>query len=131
MEKIVNIQGRIESKKQKEQLRLKRGKIEAIQKVIQCSSCQLRCAMCGLHIKVTESHHDSDSPFEHSFCDSCRGEFEDFLSVSKGEKHSDVFWHNDAWVHMWKAWVNYRKAITGFINSPEFKLLVEELNKQA
>jgi len=122
MDKIVSIRDRIESKKQKNQIAQNRQKIEAIQKVIQCSFCHFRCAMCGHHIKVTDSLPDSSPGY--AFCEQCRGEYEDFLSISRGE-HSDVFWHNKEWVNMWSSWIKYRQGMTGFINSREFKLLYE------
>lgn len=122
MDKIVNIRDRIESQRQKKQIEQNRQKIDAIQKVIQCSLCHFRCAMCGLHIKATDFPPHSSPGY--AFCEQCRGEYEAFLAISKGE-HSDVFWHNKEWVNMWSAWIKYRQAMTSFINSPEFKLLCE------
>jgi len=87
--------------------------------------------MCGLRVKPGDASNDEDiSPLGLTFCKSCRDEFEDFLSVSKGDKESDVFWHNKAWTGMWAAWLNYRKAINVFTKSPEFKILIRELNRQ-
>ncbi|MFH1351575.1 MAG: hypothetical protein ABII26_11680 [Pseudomonadota bacterium] len=124
MDKIVNIQERLERNKHKRLLERDRGKIEAIQKVIQCSSCHFRCAMCGLYIKESESSSHTNHIQGYAFCESCGGEFEDFLTVSRGE-HPDLLWHNKEWVKMWSAWLNYRKAIDDFINSAEFKRLLE------
>ena len=131
MDKIVNIEKRIESRKQKKKLKEHRGKIVAIQKIVQCSSCHLRCAMCGVYLKEVDSPSDSVPTLEHTFCNGCRGEFEDYCSVFKDKKPSDIFWHNKEWENMWSAWLHYRKAITGFMNSPEFKLLLEELKTQS
>jgi len=129
MDKIVDIRKRIEGRKQKEQLKQYSGKVETIQKVVQCSSCHFRCAMCGIHTEMTDSSNDSDSSsLDLTLCESCRSEFDDFLSVSRGEKRSNVFWHNNEWFEMWSAWLDYRQAITDFMDSPEFELLVEELN---
>jgi transcription elongation factor Elf1 len=122
MDKVVNIEERIEGQKQKKQLERHRGKIEAIQKLIQCTSCHMRCAMCGHHLK---------DAFAFAFCENCRDEFDDFLSISKGEKPPDVFWHNKEWIDMLSAWLNYRQAVNGFMNSPEFRLLLEELDPES
>lgn len=130
MKKVVNIEGRIESRKQKKQLKLYRVKVDAIQKVIQCSSCHFKCAMCGLHEGETDSPYDSISSLGYTFCESCRGEFEDFLSISRGEKSPDLFWHNKEWINMWSAWLKYQQTIKGFMNSPEFNLLLKELDTQ-
>lgn len=132
MNNVVNIQKRIESRKQKEQLEQYRGKTWAIQKVIQCSSCHFKCAMCGLHFDMKDSSNKpAQSLLGFTFCESCREEYKDFLSISRGENQPDVFWHNKEWLHMWSAWLNYRQAITNFTDSDEFKLLLEELNKQS
>jgi hypothetical protein len=132
MDKVVNIEERIEGQKQKKQLERHRGKIEAIQKLIQCTSCHMRCAMCGHHLKDAVSSHDAlSSSFAFAFCENCRDEFDDFLSISKGEKRPDVFWHNKEWIDMLSAWLNYRQAVNGFMNSPEFRLLLEELDPES
>ena len=129
MEKVVNIKERIESKNQKKQLAKYRGKIESIQKLIQCSSCHFRCAMCGQHRGDEDSAFSApSSPSGLKFCEDCQGEFEEFLSISSRGKRPKVFWHNKEWVHMWSAWLNYRRAMNGFLNSSEFKLLLEEFD---
>ena len=129
MEKIVNIKERIESKKQKKQLAKYRGKIEAIKELIQCASCHFRCAMCGQLTDVKDPASGApSSPLGLKFCEDCQGEFEEFLSISSRGKRPKVFWHNKEWVHMWSAWLNYRRAMNGFLNSPEFKLLLEEFD---
>ena len=124
MDKIVDIKERLKLNKHKRRLERDREKIEAIQKVIQCSSCHFRCSMCGIQLKDTEASTHCASSSGYPFCESCRGEFEDFLAVTRGQR-SDTFWHNKEWVDMWSAWVDYRKALMEFINSPEFKLLFE------
>ena len=130
MDKIVDICDRIESKKQLKEAEKHRGKLEAIQKLIQCSSCHFRCAMCGHHVDATEASDDSPPvSIGFSLCPTCKGEFENFQSITEEGKASDVSWHNEEWVNMWSAWLNYRRAITGFINSPEFKMLMEELSR--
>lgn len=130
MDKIVDICDRIESKKQLKEAEKHRGKLEAIQKLIQCSSCHFRCAMCGHHMDATEASDDSPPvSIGFSLCQTCRDEFERFQSIAEEGEASDVSWHNEEWVNMWSAWLNYRRAITGFINSREFKMLMEELSR--
>ena len=132
VDKIVSLSDRLESKRHKKQISRYRGKIETIQKIIQCGSCQIRCAMCGLYLRKEESHKDiPHASMGLMLCESCRSEFDDFLSVSRGQQRSEVFWHNKEWVKMWSAWINYRKAMTAFVDSPEFKLLMEELKTRS
>jgi hypothetical protein len=61
-------------------------------------------------------------------CKDCGAEFEEFLAISGGEKKPELFWHNQEWLNIWSAWLNYRKAITAFIASPEFKVLLDEID---
>jgi hypothetical protein len=131
MKKIISLEERIEDKRQKERLEQYRGKIETIQKVLQCSACHLKCAMCGTQIEG--SGGSGCNVAVHSglqFCDSCGEEFREFLAIKKGQKEPDLFWHNKEWKEMWSAWLDYRKAMSAFLRSPEFKLLLEELNEQ-
>ena len=129
MEKIVNLKDRIENKRQREQIERYRGKIKSIQKVIQCASCHFRCAMCGLHSRPQERPESSDSEsLEFTLCESCRREYDEFISITRGEKKAEVFWHNREWLKMWSAWLSYRKSVDHFMDSSELKLLLEELN---
>ena len=127
MDKIVDINERIAREKQAQQLKLRREKVEAIQKVTQCSSCHFRCAMCGLHIRPDDQSSEALSTSSgFPLCESCRGEFDDYQSIARDKKPSDLFWHNKEWENMWSAWLRYQKAITGFINSREFQRLIED-----
>ena len=132
VDKIVSLSERLESKRHKKQIERYRGKTETIQKIIQCGSRQIRGSTCGLYLKkpetATEIPHTSMGLM---LCESCKSEFDDFLSVSRGQQQSEVFWHNKEWVKMWSAWINYRKAMTAFVDSPEFKLLMEELKTRS
>ena len=128
-DKIVSLRERLEDKKQREKLEQYRGKIETIQKMMQCSSCQMRCAMCGHHVGERDaSTHPPARSLGLTLCASCKSEYDDFLSLSRGKEQSDVFWHNKEWIKMWSAWLSYRQAMVAFVDSPEFKILLEELN---
>ena len=129
MDKIVNLTDRIESEKQKQKLVQFHGKVEAIQKVTQCVSCHFRCASCGQYLhEIEEAQSSSLSGHGYILCEGCKGEFEDFLSLSRNEKHSGLFWHNKEWKEMWSAWASYQEAIKDYIDSPEYKLLLKEMN---
>lgn len=132
MEKVININERLEIKKRKKQMQRYRGKIEAIHKLVHCSSCHQKCAMCGHQIGHKNSpDHSQAANFGIKFCEDCQGEFEEFISESRGKKRSQIFWHNQEWRHMWSSWLKYRQAINGFLDSPEFKLLSKEFETQS
>ena len=128
MDKVIDIQERLDRQRQGRQVREHRNKIQALQRVLQCTSCQFRCAVCGHHLNEAP---DAPGPLGYVFCDSCRGEFEAFLEISSGESSPDVFWHNEAWLEMWSAWLDYQQAIHRFMHSREFmKLVLPKAEKQ-
>jgi hypothetical protein len=129
MTKIVDIHAQLERKKKREHLEKYRGRMDSIQKVIQCSSCRFRCAMCGTQLPSAEP--PERRPLGLSFCSDCTAEFEEFVSVAKGKKPPEVFWHNQEWVEVWRAWLDYRKAVSAFVASKEYHLLVEELDSDS
>ena len=128
MNNVLNINDRLEEKRQKQQAEVHRHKIEAVQRSIQCSSCHYKCAMCGYHLETADSSCPSElSPSDLNLCKSCRAEFEDFTKILGGKKDSKVFWHNKEWMYLWSAWLDYIKAIKKFRKSKEFKQLTEML----
>ena len=127
MYKILNITERLKDKKRKEQAKLYRHKVETIQRIVQCASCNFKCTMCGYHLNTSDpSCPPALPPSDLNLCENCRAEFEDFLKMSRGEKTSGIFWHNDEWVKLWAAWMDFHQAIGEFRNSAEFKHLITE-----
>ena len=128
MEKVLNITARLEDKRRKEQVEVYRDKFEAVQRVLQCSACHFKCAMCG---RQTERPDSSDSlpstPIETSLCKSCRAEFEAFKKISKeGHDEHDIFWHNDEWIELWACWLDYQHSLERFRNSFDFNRLTDK-----
>lgn len=127
MEKVLNITARLENRKRKEQVEAYRDRFEAVQRVLQCSACQYKCAMCNRHIDRSDpSNPPPSSPTEVSLCESCRSEFEAFKKISQeGPAEPDVFWHNRAWIELWACWVNYQQSINKFRNSFDFNKIAD------
>ncbi len=127
MEKVLSITARLEDKRRKEQVEAYRDKFEAVQRVLQCSACHFKCAMCGRH--KTEAESSSPPPtasIESTLCESCRSEFEAFQKISKeGRSGPDIFWHNDEWIELWARWLDYQRSISKFRNSFDFKQLTD------
>ena len=129
VEKIVSIKDRIDSREQKRVLKKYHEKIQAIKKVTHCSSCHMKCPMCGKYLESNNPQNKRGKyKYHYGFCESCRSEFEDYLLLTEGERTNQVIWHNKEWKRMWSAWLQYQKAITEFINSTEFRILMEELD---
>ena len=127
MEKVLSITARLEDKRRKQQVEAYRDKFEAVQRVLQCSACHFKCAMCGLHIKGAEpSRPPSTASIEATLCESCRSEFEAFQKISiEGLSGPDIFWHNDEWIELWARWLDYQRSISKFRNSFDFKQLTD------
>lgn len=127
MEKVLSITARLHDKKRKAQVEEYRDRFEAIQRVLQCSACQYKCAMCNRHIERSDSSNPPpSSPGEFSLCDSCRSEFEAFKEASqKGGAEADVFWHNREWIELWECWIKFQRSIDGFRNSLNFNKIAE------
>jgi hypothetical protein len=127
MEKVLNITARLEDRKRKEQVQEYRDRFEAMQRVLQCSACQYKCAMCNRHIDRSDSSNPPPStPTEFNLCESCRSEFEAFkLASQEGQVESDVFWHNNEWIELWTCWLNYQRSIDSFRNSFDFNKMTE------
>ena len=130
MDKVVSLTDRIENLEQKRLLKEYRSRIDALKKITRCSSCRMKCSMCGQYLEINDSRHICCPGHEYIFCNSCSSEFEDFLSLSKGMKRNQALWHNEEWKRMWMTWLQYQKALKDFIKSSEFKLLLEEMDTQ-
>ncbi len=132
MDKVVSISDRREGKKRKEQAQAHKHRIETIQRVVHCSLCKLKCAMCGEHLGDAPglglSCPPSPSPPDLNLCPSCQAEFEAFMKVSKEKEVSDLSWHNSEWAKLWSAWLDYHKAIGDYRASEEFKELSTDLD---
>jgi hypothetical protein len=128
MTKIVDLQPQLHKKRQKELLDKYRGRVETVQKMIQCSSCHFRCNMCGAQVERSDPVKSSRGL---NFCEGCRTEFEEYQDISKGKKQPEVFWHNTDWLNVWSSWLSYRRAIAAFMNSREFKMLMEEMDSDS
>ncbi len=116
MDKVLSITGRIEDKKRQEQIENNRSKFDAVQRLLQCGSCRLKCAMCGRHADESESSMlKKHPPPEFVLCESCGAEFEDYRRISEQKgKPGDIFWHNREWLEMWSCWVAYQRSLDKF-----------------
>ena len=128
MDKVINLTDHIENLEQKRQLQEYRSRIDAIKKITHCSSCRMKCSMCGQYLEISNSCNNCGAGHGYIFCNSCSSEFEDFISLSNGTKLNHALWHNEEWKRMWMAWLQYQKTLKDFIQSSEFRLLLEEMD---
>jgi hypothetical protein len=57
-------------------------------------------------------------------CGSCKTDFDDYKTAVEKERDRDCFWHNEQWMALWSSWICYQRAIRSFINSEEFRQLI-------
>lgn len=125
MSKIYDITERLEGKKRQEELDFHRDKMEALQRIVRCSSCHMKCAMCGLHLEPPDEEEEEELYWtEFSLCEGCSAEFEDYLAQEDGgEPPGRLFWHNREWKDLWAAWMEFQRALKAFRNSKELETI--------
>ena len=131
MDNVFNINDRLKDKQRKKHEEFHRLRIATVQRIVQCSSCQLTCAMCGSHVETSDLCCPPTSSHPGlNLCEFCRAEYNDFLEMSKLGKSSDMSWHNKQWMGLWSSWENYRKAIKAFRDSKEFRQMLEGVTQE-
>jgi hypothetical protein len=105
-----------------------REKIHAAYKVFLCSGCPSKCSKCGTQLDV--AHHDCTKDMERMFrlCSVCGEEYAEFQRRKEGKTTLQMYWHNEQWVNLWDAWLNYQKTMSEYRKSKEFLQLLEDLN---
>jgi hypothetical protein len=111
----------LQRKKREKQLQTdqeKARKVQAFLKVFECASCHLKCARCGTQLELSRVQ-SLVSGMPYRFCRSCENEFAAFQKRLKGNTENDIYWYNEEWLEMWKAWTRYQDAVKRFLNSKE------------
>ena len=131
MANIISFENKKGLAQQKQAEQIKRSKIQAVRKVFQCTQCALKCEKCGTHI----DRGPDDEVFRrklnvpYNFCEGCSEEYVDFIERLKGAGDPDCYWHNEAWIDAWKAWIDYQSNVDRYVKSKEFMQLLKELKQ--
>jgi len=102
-------------------------KIEVLRRVLHCSRCAMRCARCGVQIEEFGSKTANQCPYP--LCSGCRQEYEIYLKRSDGKPTSGNYWYNDAWMAVWRTWLEHQQALDRYRSSEEFLKLLEEFDE--
>ena len=128
MSNVIKIDDKLKEKKQKEKAENYQDKVDTILRTVQCSTCHLKCAMCGYHLEAPECVcSQGNSFYEFILCEDCRNEFEDYLDLARGRDSRKNIWHNKEWMGLWASWLKFQRSIKEFRNSAEFRMLMEEI----
>jgi len=110
----------------------RRRKIQAVQKVLQCTHCAFKCEKCGTQITGDDDPGADRTDHPHlpyRFCSGCAEEYLDYIQRLKGKGDPDCYWHNYAWMDLWKAWIDYQGCMDRYLKSKGFVRLMQELKQ--
>ena len=129
---IISINNKLSLAKEKKAALIRRRKIQAVQKVFQCTQCAFKCEKCGTQLSHDRSDKNENPRYirvPYRLCDSCAEEYIDYIERHKGGGDPDSYWHNEAWLALWKSWIDYQGAVDRYLKSKEFTQLVQELRQ--
>ncbi|MDJ0781224.1 MAG: hypothetical protein QNJ22_04595 [Desulfosarcinaceae bacterium] len=102
-------------------------KIQAVRRVLQCTQCAAKCEKCGAGIATDEVDEGRQLRIPYQLCEDCGDEYLDYIERLKGKGDAEQYWHNDAWMRIWRAWIDYQGAIDQYLKTKEFERLLTEL----
>lgn len=124
MDKILNIEDLLQTKRRRRELETKTRRIQALRNLVQCASCRFRCAMCGARLEGEAMQPAKFEELDFILCENCKTDFDDYKAMVEKKRSPDCFWHNEEWVMLWSSWIAYQRAMRRFMNSEEFKQLM-------
>ena len=133
MAEIISLDEKLKISKEKKAERDRKRKIQAVQKVFQCTQCAFKCERCGTQVSPDPGrrqkceHQHQRVPYQ--FCESCEEEYIDYIDRLKGKGDPDCYWHNEEWIRVWKDWIEYQNSIDQYLKSKEFKKLLQEIRQ--
>jgi hypothetical protein len=133
MADVISLDDKLDLAKNKKAALLRRQKVLAVQKALQCTQCVFKCEKCGIQISHNDQGREKDQKnlrVPYRLCGSCSEEYIDYINQHKGKRDLDTYWHNESWLDQWKKWIDYQGAIDSYLKSKEFLQLLQEL-KQA
>lgn len=127
MSKIISLDDKLKlTAKQREVLERKR-KIMAVRKVFQCTHCSSKCERCGTSLGPENKDRQDNPRIPYNFCESCSEEYREYIERLQGKGDSGDYWYNHSWMGVWRAWIEYQGAIDQYLQSKEFRRLLDEL----
>ena len=133
MADIISIDNKLNQSREKKDAIIRKQKIQAVRKVFQCTHCALKCEKCGIQFGPALSDKGSGTrkkKIAYRLCESCAEEYRDYFERRKGRGDPGSYWHNEAWLEVWKRWIAYQEAIDRYLKSKEFLQLLKELKQR-
>jgi hypothetical protein len=131
MADIIPLEERLKKHKAKEVSKEKKRKLDTFRMTMQCTACHLKCAKCGSQLERLEPRTLSeDVPIR--LCSACWEEYHLYQILISGQATAPgkEYYHNEAWVEIWRSWLEYQKNLQRYRASREFIKLLDELSKE-
>jgi len=129
---IIQLDAKIQHGKEKKAENIRKRKIIAVQKVFHCTHCAFKCEKCGTQVdpdKQSKESNPRDLRVPYRFCEGCSEEYVDYINRLTGKGDPACYWHNEAWLEVWKKWIDYQGVIDSYLKSKEFVQLLHELKE--
>jgi len=129
---IISLGEKLRLFKDQKAAEIHKRKILAVKKLFQCSHCAFKCEKCGTQLSTTREgtfNREPNPRIPYRFCESCSEEYLDFIERLKGGGDPDSYWHNDAWLGVWKSWIDYQSSLDNYLKSKEFLRLLREMKQ--
>lgn len=130
MADVISLDEKLQLSKDKKKDLIRKRKISAVQKVLQCTHCAFKCEKCGTQMHLSYDGQRIENPkVPYRFCESCSEEYIDYIERLKGGGDPERYWHNEAWIGTWKSWIDYQSSVDSYLKSKEFIRLMNELKQ--
>jgi len=130
MADIIPFEERWRKQKKEALSKEKKKRLDSFRMSMQCTACQVKCAKCGFQLDIPQPQIISEAlPLR--LCLGCGEEYRLFKQLIAGQSPAEGqdYYHNQAWLGVWKSWLEYQKHLQQYRNSEEFLRLVEELSR--
>ena len=98
MAEIISLNDKLKLSKDKKDAIARKQKIQAVQKVFQCTQCAFKWERCGQQIRPDPSKDKKGElqfvKVPYYFCESCEEEYLDYINRLKGKGDENYYWHN-------------------------------------
>ncbi|GBC63015.1 hypothetical protein DENIS_4004 [Desulfonema ishimotonii] len=127
---IISLNAKLREARDKKDLTERRRKLAAVRNALLEARRPFKCEKChqpigAEHLSEDGGHPDLKVPF--LFCPSCSEEYLDYIRRLQGQGDPACYWRNEAWLELWKRWLDYQGTVDRYLKSNEFKQLLEEL----
>jgi hypothetical protein len=131
MAEIISIDNRLKEQREKRLSDKKKRRLDSLRLVMQCTACPHKCAKCGSQLETpTPRVLSPELPLR--LCVGCWEEFQVYRETrdgARGKTESEPY-YNEAWLEVWKAWLEYQQRLHRYRNSPEFLQLMLDLSRE-